>query len=537
MARSHFSCALAGAALVCLAAPAHGERPLPCAQLERLFSVAPGGVHVGVYGGGVIPAIGRAGSWRASCHTQRVSGGALWYVDLPSKMTLLAPEKFVGVVSQLGRLRIPGLAICEGHRGDETLGQVSSLRELRTLILCPNRCESGAPDETGACALKEEPSITDAGLAYVGQMNSLVALQLDFIRVGDRGLASLRSLNRLRILRLAETNIKDEGLGHLASLRNLEVLVLSGTPVSDGGLIHLGRCVSLRAIDLSRTAVGGDGIRHLARLDHLRRLDLWESPLTDAGFAALGELHQLRSVSLSGARAKGTSLRHLARLKRLEELRLGHVSDDALRWLPESPQLRSLSLGHGITNAGAERLGILQGLTELNIEMTEITDAGMRHVGRMTSLRSLRLPPTITDDGLAHLTPLTVLRDLDVGSVSAAPSRITDTGLALISRLHRLESVSIRTDSITDAGLAELRRLKHLRRLHLASRSITDEGLSHLAALPALEKLSIIAERISDAGLRHLEKSRRLREVHMRSAQDLTSGLGRLARRGIRTSD
>ena len=59
---------------------------------------------------------------------------------------------------------------------------------------------------------------------------------------------------------------------------------------------------------------------------------------------------------------------------------------------------------------------------------------------------------------------------------------------------------------VTDAGLAHLSRFRSLGILSLNNTAISDEGLAHLAKLPKLERLYLDGTGISDAGLAHLSE-------------------------------
>ena len=73
-----------------------------------------------------------------------------------------------------------------------------------------------------------------------------------------------------------------------------------------------------------------------------------------------------------------------------------------------------------------EQIGMLKTLVTLNIEYTEITDAGLAHLAGLEYLDTLILRGTeITDEGLAHLETLKTLTVLDI---EFAP--VTEQGVA-----------------------------------------------------------------------------------------------------------
>jgi mono/diheme cytochrome c family protein len=106
-------------------------------------------------------------------------------------------------------------------------------------------------------------NITDAVLAPVKDVTSLVEVNLAKTSVTDAGLAALENLSNLIRLHLELTSITDAGLARLKNLKNLSYLNLYGTAVTDAGLEHL------------------KGLRSL------KQLYLWQTKVTEAGAADL----------------------------------------------------------------------------------------------------------------------------------------------------------------------------------------------------------------------------------------------------------
>eukprot|EP00759_Apiculatamorpha_spiralis_P022227 PhF_6_TR26547/c4_g2_i8/m.38387 len=136
-----------------------------------------------------------------------------------------------------------------------------------------------------------------------------------------------------------------------------------------------------------------------------------------------------------------------------------------------------------------------------------ITDAGVAHVSRLTSLTSLSLRccNLITDAGLKHIETLTLLTSLDLSSCH----RITDAGLAHIRIFKVLTSLNLNScHQITNSGLAHVATLTSLTSLHLWDcYLINDAGLEHVATLTSLTTLNLQAcKLITDATLVHVAK-------------------------------
>ena len=98
---------------------------------------------------------------------------------------------------------------------------------------------------------------------------------------------------------------------------------------------------------------------------------------------------------------------------------------------------------------------------------------------------------------------------------SSPRSQITDAGLEHLGRLRRLQVLSLDGNRITDAGLAHLGKLKQLRYLSLMCPQVTDAGLEHLEGLRELEGLYLQRAKVTDGGLEHLKDLSKLRELSL----------------------
>ena len=156
------------------------------------------------------------------------------------------------------------------------------------------------------------------------------------------------------------------------------------------------------------------------------------------------------------------------------------VTDDALAFLPLTPETRSLSLGR-----------------------TSVTDGGLRHLASLTQLRWLDIAYTaVGDAGLACAKPATKLNHL-----IAEHTRVTDAGLETLAGFDELEILDLTGTPITDAGLGKLRALVRLRELWLGQTAISDAGLEHLRELQNLELLDISGTQVTREGFERLKRA------------------------------
>ena len=91
--------------------------------------------------------------------------------------------------------------------------------------------------------------VTDAGMAEVARLKSLLELQLYGVHT-DAGLDHISQLPALGILNLSKTQVTDDGLDKLKPLTKLSFLFLTATEVSDQGLMQLAALQRLRRVQL-----------------------------------------------------------------------------------------------------------------------------------------------------------------------------------------------------------------------------------------------------------------------------------------------
>lgn len=120
-------------------------------------------------------------------------------------------------------------------------------------------------------------------------------------------------------------------------------------------------------------------------------------------------------------------------------------------------------------------------LTNLNLNWTLCTDAGMKDLGELTTLTSLTMAGNrqVTDECLKHIGQLKELKYLSLASCRR----------------------------ITGVGVKELAGLKNLTALHLSRTQVTDDCLDDLKGLDKLEHLSLAETKVTEAGIRELQEA------------------------------
>ena len=96
-------------------------------------------------------------------------------------------------------------------------------------------------------------------------------------------------------------------------------------------------------------------------------------------------------------------------------------------------------------------------------------------------------------------------------------SRVTDVGLAHLSGLTPLRTLSLRSTKITNSGLASLKKLKQLEQLDLSGTGIGDTGMKHLAGLAKLRLLDVRGTKVTKQAVKRLQS---MLNVEVKSGPD-----------------
>jgi hypothetical protein len=120
--------------------------------------------------------------------------------------------------------------------------------------------------------------ITDEHMALLKDLHDLVYLNLRGKDVTDAQLAPLAGIPSLIRLHLERTKITDKGMPYLKGLVNLEYLNLYGTDITDAGLVNLENMKKLKHLYLWQTKVTDAGVaklqKALPKVEIVRGLDL-----------------------------------------------------------------------------------------------------------------------------------------------------------------------------------------------------------------------------------------------------------------------
>ena len=366
----------------------------------------------------------------------------------------------------------------------------------------------------------------DEHLRHIQGLTGLVDLNVGGPAVTERGLRYIGKLEALKSLRFWSPSLPNEALANLHNLKSLEALAVIA-PISDEGLRHLSALTSLRELNLMGKNIQGPGLAYLAKIPSLELL----------------EFHGGGAGNESGGPHNRTLkyLEDLTSLKRLVLFWCRSVTDGGTPYLANLEHLEELlfvGVGEfGITDAGMRQLGNLRSLRKLDLSGTRVTDRGLKHLRSLQDLEDLRLPNShrigtgqlsVTDAALVHVAELPSLRHLSAGGLSPSiltdPGPFTDEGLKSLAGLDRLESLQILSGTaITDVGMAHIAELSSLRKLTVGANGVTNQGVAHLAKMKSLRHLQLWFGRggqVTVAGINHLNVLRDLRVLDFRAVQD-----------------
>lgn len=315
--------------------------------------------------------------------------------------------------------------------------------------------------------------------------------------------ARFQNLRELRFASGASDQVKDLDFGSIAQMPQLESVSLRGCQVWMSQLEDLVQLPALRRLDMEAAFVMTD---RLALPDGDRQASVWEALLRShtlevlrvsktgidgADLDSLSRIPNLTSFTLTDSKLDGVTpedLAMLARLTKLQELDLSNVPVEM------APMLRA------IADAGIP-------LRRLDLSNTKLSEVEAKQIGRLTTLRDLRLAWCRFPSGeaLKEIAKLPLQRlDLE-GAKGLGEGYLRWFQSAQVSTT--LEELLLRQTPLSDSGCRVFSDggMPRLRALDLSFTRVGDGGLNALRSASALETLRFVnCDRITDAGLRSI---------------------------------
>ena len=162
----------------------------------------------------------------------------------------------------------------------------------------------------------------------------------------------------------------------------------------------------LREAHLARpvhTQITDEGLSDLAALKDLTTSSLAWTAVTDEGLKELATLKKLTALDLDVT--KTTSVREVVKLQNLTSLKLHRmqITDEALTLLRRENLLHALTRAKA---AGGKRPARPEDVASLDLNGTQVTDAGLKELAWLKNLTALTLFGTKVSVGLKNLTGL-----------------------------------------------------------------------------------------------------------------------------------
>ncbi len=200
-------------------------------------------------------------------------------------------------------------------------------------------------------------------------------------------------------------------------------------------------------------------------------------------------LPKLEGISL-GKNFTAAAFEILARLKGLRDLETAWQASPQLSDLTKFPRLRRISLA-GRDQDDETALTIANSFPSLEqayLRGTSITNAGVEHLSRLGTLKTLNLDGAPLDDGVAD----SIRKMKQLGWLSLQGCAVGDAALAAIGECPDVWYLDLSDTQVTDDGLGALAKLKKLNVVYLSGcKSVTDAGVKALMRLPDSENLHL----------------------------------------------
>ncbi len=189
----------------------------------------------------------------------------------------------------------------------------------------------------------------------------------------------------------------------------------------------------------------------------------------------------------------------------LRELNLSGtaITDDGVQSICRLEGLRVLHLtGTAVTDVAAMHISGEDGLSELGLGHTAISDKSLEYIGVLPSLTRLSLEGAkITGAGLSSLAKMPSLEELFLDG-----SSINDIGIAAISRSTSIRRLDLRNTNVTDEGVSHLKKMQSLRRVDVSYTGISESAFDDLAAIPVLMTLTCYGDMFDASQIAKLEE-------------------------------
>ena len=225
--------------------------------------------------------------------------------------------------------------------------------------------------------------ITDVGLESIGKLTHLIELTLEETGITGAGFKHLAGLQDIRILKFAETAVTDEAADVLKGMRKLQIIGATNVKgITDKTIELVKDLPNIHTMELRGTSVTDATVAMLSELKRMHCYDLAQSQVTEKGLESLKNYSNAQSLAIDGAQATEKGLQFVKDgLPLFQEIYL------------YGPEINDEFMTRAKTT--------LNGLQELNLFGTALTDAGLKQLAEVQSLTTVRIAQEgLTPEGI-----------------------------------------------------------------------------------------------------------------------------------------
>lgn len=223
---------------------------------------------------------------------------------------------------------------------------------------------------------------------------------------------------------------------------------------------------------------------------------------TDQEYQLIGQLKTLKSLSLSGKDLNDEQLKMLSGLKDLESIMINGsvLTDEGYRHFTAFSKLKKLSIFHpsrkleAFNGSGLAHLKAMPELDSLTFAGATAGNEALEAVGQLTQLESFReWHNTETSDGLKHLAKLTNLKSVRLGQRlpdwgKDTPASFDNDSIAILAKMPSLESIELTEARLNYDAIVQLKDLPNLKKLIISQVDVSEADVEKLkAAMPSVE--------------------------------------------------
>ncbi len=322
--------------------------------------------------------------------------------------------------------------------------------------------ENASGDVIGIDTAARRSWVDDTQMEQILVFPKLQALVVEGPNISHLLAPQIAKATHLTSLTMQTTMITDEGVTEFKKLKSLKVIDLRLSPLlTDAAMATLAAMPQLRAVRLSGTEITDQGLVMLLQLPQLTELDLRNCRgITQVGFEKLAARKTLRTLKIGGAT----------------------VDDQTLERVGQMRNLTGLSLDNGdISDAGIAKLASLPLVSFTIYQCANISDLGLDIFATLPNLQRLTLRDVgVMGSSLGKLPHPELLVTLNM-----AQSQITDAEVIQLEKMSGLKELTLSETALTDTAIDALAKLTSLIKLSMTQTQVTQDGFDRLAkALP-----------------------------------------------------